>query len=117
MVQFDLYTCIFLCFALITITCSLTLRCARSRIRYSFFANIPFLWNSIPYDIVNSTSYVAFKYKLKSFFFPNQTPYVGSFVSWFFGFGSVFIVRNVPVSILSCTLAVLCVVITGGAPT
>ena len=50
---------------------SLTLRCARSRInsfRYSFFVNIPFLWNTIPYDIVNSTSYAAFKYKLKSFF-------------------------------------------------
>ena len=25
----------------------------------------------VPYDIVNSTLYVAFKYKLKSFFFPN----------------------------------------------
>ena len=50
---------------------SLTLRCTRSRInsfRYSFFVNIPFLWNTIPYDIVNSTSYAAFKYKLKSFF-------------------------------------------------
>ena len=41
---------------------SLTLRCTRSRIRYSFFVNIPFLWNTIPYDIVNSTSYAAFKY-------------------------------------------------------
>ena len=51
---------------------SLTLRCTRSRInslRYSFFVNIPFLWNTIPYDIVNSTLYAAFKYKLKSFFF------------------------------------------------
>jgi len=38
---------------------SLTLRCTRSRInsfRYSFFVNIPILWNTIPYDIVNSTS-------------------------------------------------------------
>ena len=34
-----------------------------------FFVNIPFLWNTIPYGIVNSTSYAAFKYKLKSFFF------------------------------------------------
>ena len=51
---------------------SLTLRCTRSRInsfRYSFFVNIPFLWNTIPYDIVNSTSYAVFKYKLKSFLF------------------------------------------------
>ena len=44
---------------------SLTLRCTRSRInsfRYFFFVNIPFLWNTISYDIVNSTSYAAFKY-------------------------------------------------------
>ena len=44
----------------------------RSRInsfRYSFFVNIPFLWNTIPYDIVSSTSYAVFKYKLKSFLF------------------------------------------------
>ena len=31
---------------------NLTLHCAKSRIRYSFFVNIPFLWNSITYDIV-----------------------------------------------------------------
>ena len=35
-----------------------------------------------------------------------------------FGFGPVYIVTNVSVSILSCTLYfVLCVVVTGGAPT
>ena len=29
---------------------------------------LPFLWNTIPFNIVNSTSYGAFKSKLKLFF-------------------------------------------------
>ena len=31
--------------------------------------NLSFLWNTIPFNIVNSTSYGAFKSKLKSFFY------------------------------------------------
>ena len=46
----------------------LTLRCASSRIKYSFFINLPFLWNTISFNIVNSTSFGAFKSKLKLFF-------------------------------------------------
>ena len=30
-----------------------------------FFINLPFLWNTIPFNIVDSTSYGAFKSKLK----------------------------------------------------
>ena len=46
----------------------LTLCCASSRInayRYSFFINLSFLWNTIPFNI---TSYGEFKSKLKLFF-------------------------------------------------
>jgi len=41
--------------------------------------------------------------------------YVGFFVLWVFGFGFVYIVRNVPVFILLCTLYY--VGVTRGAPT
>ena len=39
----------------------LTLRCASSRIRYFLFINLPFIWNTIPF---NSTSYGVSKLKL-----------------------------------------------------
>ena len=97
---------------------SLTLHCARSRInsfRYSFFVNIPFLWNSIPYDIVNSTSYVAFKYKLKSFFFLIK-PHMQGLCILVFCFW--FCVHSQKCAcIYFVVYTVLCVVVTGGAPT
>ena len=33
--------------------------------RYSFFVNAPFLWNTLPLDVVQSSSYYSFKCKLK----------------------------------------------------
>ena len=66
--QFDNY----LCFnTSSTRSHRLALRCGSSRVnayRYSFFINIPFLWNTLPFNIVNTTSYSAFKFKLKSCF-------------------------------------------------
>ncbi len=50
----------------------LSLRCVGSRVRsfrYSFFINIPFLWNTLPIDILNTTSYSAFKFKFKKTIF------------------------------------------------
>ena len=37
--------------------------------RYSFFINSIHLWNSLPLDVVKSTSLVSFKHKLKSFLY------------------------------------------------
>ena len=48
----------------------LSLRPTGSRInsfRYSFFINIPFLWNTLPVDILDATSLSTFKSKLKNF--------------------------------------------------
>ena len=33
--------------------------------RHSFFVNAPFLWNTLPLDVVQSNSYYSFKCKLK----------------------------------------------------
>ena len=33
--------------------------------RHSFFVNAPFLWNTLPLDVVQSSSYYSFKCKLK----------------------------------------------------
>ena len=46
-----------------------TLFCSRSLInsfRYSFFGNRPFVWNKLPYDVVNVLSIGSFKAKLKN---------------------------------------------------
>ena len=48
---------------------NLTLFCSRSRInsfRYSFFVNCPFVWNKLPYDVVNVLSIGSFKAKLRN---------------------------------------------------
>ena len=50
---------------------SLSLFCIPSSInafRFSFFVNSPFVWNSLPLDIVSAHSLPSFKYKLYKFF-------------------------------------------------
>ena len=50
---------------------SLSLRCSHSRINaftHSFFVRSPFLWNTLSFDIVSSSSYVSFKSKQISFY-------------------------------------------------
>ena len=52
---------------------ALTLSCTHSRInsfRYSFLVNAPDVWNSLPSDIVNSTTYNSFKRKLSVYLCP-----------------------------------------------
>ena len=38
---------------------------------YSFFTNVAFIWNKIPYDILSITSPIAFKLRLRQYLFYN----------------------------------------------
>ena len=59
---------------LVTRSHHLTLNLVSSTINafwHSFFIAIPFLWNSIPYEILSQSVAQLFKYKLKHFLFCN----------------------------------------------
>ncbi len=56
----------FKCLNEILLLLSLTLcRFQGEFLQVFFFINIPFLWNTLPIDILNTTSYSAFKFKFK----------------------------------------------------
>ena len=60
-----------------------TLFCKANVFRHSFFIRSPFLWNTLPFDLANTSSYHTFNYKSNvSSYFYVHTFY--EFESWLF---------------------------------